>query len=69
MRIDSDKEFNKPQCLKGSTNPYLFVDGYVEKVIFDLSNLELQRTGVYDCIIQGYQKRTTLYFLLMKMTP
>lgn len=54
MRIDSDKEFNKPQCLKGSTNPYLFVDGYVEKVIFDLSNLELQRTGVYDCIIQGY---------------
>ncbi len=45
-------KFTKPKCsekLEKLRNEYPESIGYIEKVIFDLSNLKLERTGIYKC--------------------
>jgi len=42
-------KFTKPECSKELKKYGKQFIGYIEKVIFDLSSLKLERTGIYEC--------------------
>ena len=48
-KVEIINEKDKPECSQDLINIGIEFLGYSEKLIYDLSNRELQRTGIYKC--------------------